>query len=88
MTMMIVTMIMIMMIVKMTIITICRTKVLDLRDAGWVDTIAKHHTKIFIGSDNVAQYFPVRAATTDEAPRRDNKGSSRWDTIAAHTSLS
>jgi len=27
---------------------------------GWVDCIQKHHTKFFIGSDNVAQYFPIR----------------------------
>ena len=27
---------------------------------GWVDTIQKHHTKFFIGSDNVAQYFPIK----------------------------
>ena len=27
---------------------------------GWVDCIQKHHTKFFIGSDNVAQFFPVK----------------------------
>ena len=27
---------------------------------GWVECIQKHHTKFFIGSDNVAQYFPIR----------------------------
>jgi len=26
---------------------------------GWVECIQKHHTKFFIGSDNVAQYFPI-----------------------------
>ena len=26
---------------------------------GWIDTIEKHSTKFFIGSDNVAQFFPV-----------------------------
>ena len=27
---------------------------------GWVECIQKHHTKFFIGSDNVAQYFPIK----------------------------
>ena len=27
---------------------------------GWVDCIQKHHTRFFIGSDNVAQFFPIR----------------------------
>ena len=27
---------------------------------GWVKCVQKHHTKIFIGSDNVAQYFPIK----------------------------
>lgn len=27
---------------------------------GWVDCIQKHHTKFYIGSDNVAQFFPIR----------------------------
>jgi len=27
---------------------------------GWIDTCNKHDTKIFIGSDNVAQYFPIK----------------------------
>ena len=27
---------------------------------GWVECIQKHHTKFYIGSDNVAQYFPIR----------------------------
>jgi len=27
---------------------------------GWVDCIQKHNTKFFIGSDNVAQYFPIK----------------------------
>ena len=27
---------------------------------GWVDCIDKHYTKFFIGSDNVAQFFPIR----------------------------
>jgi len=27
---------------------------------GWVDCIQKHHTKFFIGSDNVAQFFPIK----------------------------
>jgi hypothetical protein len=26
---------------------------------GWVECIQKHHTKFFIGSDNVAQFFPI-----------------------------
>ena len=26
---------------------------------GWVKCIQKHHTKFFIGSDNVAQFFPI-----------------------------
>jgi len=30
---------------------------------GWVDCIQKHHTKFFIGSDNVAQYFPIKDTT-------------------------
>ena len=27
---------------------------------GWVETIEKHHTRFFIGSNNVAQFFPIR----------------------------
>jgi len=26
---------------------------------GWIDCIEKHNTKVFIGSDNVAQFFPI-----------------------------
>ena len=35
---------------------------------GWVDTIQKHHTKFFIGSDNVAQFFPVEPDKMGERP--------------------
>lgn len=31
----------------------------------WVDTICKHHTKFFIGSDNVAQFFPINDTSTN-----------------------
>jgi len=27
---------------------------------GWVECIEKHNTKVFIGSDNVAQFFPIK----------------------------
>jgi len=32
---------------------------------GWVDCIQKHHTKFFIGSDNVAQFFPIKDTTVN-----------------------
>ena len=32
---------------------------------GWVDCIQKHNTKFFIGSDNVAQYFPINDTSTN-----------------------
>jgi len=32
---------------------------------GWVECIQKHHTKFFIGSDNVAQYFPIKDMSTN-----------------------
>ena len=27
---------------------------------GWIDCIQKHNTRFYIGSDNVAQYFPIK----------------------------
>jgi len=32
---------------------------------GWVDTIQKHFTKFYVGSDNVAQFFPLTDSTTN-----------------------
>jgi len=32
---------------------------------GWIDCIEKHNTKFFIGSDNVAQYFPINDVSTN-----------------------
>jgi len=32
---------------------------------GWIDCIQKHNTKFYIGSDNVAQYFPVNDTSTN-----------------------
>jgi len=32
---------------------------------GWVDCIEKHNTKVFIGSDNVAQFFPINDTSTN-----------------------
>jgi len=31
----------------------------------WIECIQKHHTKFYIGSDNVAQYFPVKDTSTN-----------------------
>jgi hypothetical protein len=31
----------------------------------WVACIQKHHTKFFIGSDNVAQFFPITDTSTN-----------------------
>jgi len=31
----------------------------------WIECVQKHHTKFFIGSDNVAQYFPVKDTSTN-----------------------
>ena len=31
----------------------------------WVDVIQKHHTRFYIGSDNVAQFFPIKDTSTN-----------------------
>jgi len=32
---------------------------------SWVDCIQKHHTRFYIGSDNVAQFFPIKDTSTN-----------------------
>ena len=32
---------------------------------GWVETVQKHHERFFIGSDNVAQFFPIKDTSTN-----------------------
>jgi len=31
----------------------------------WVDCVQKHHTRFYIGSDNVAQFFPIKDTTNN-----------------------
>ena len=31
----------------------------------WIECIQKHNTKFYIGSDNVAQYFPINDLSTN-----------------------